>query len=322
MGQLDVEGKKYLSNNKIFADAFNYLIYDGEDIIKADALKELDTTQITVPYGNDARMPVQKYRDLLKVWNAKMDEDAIYVILGTEIQGHIHYAMPVKDGLYDMIGYSKQVEEARRSYKKQKDQSDEANLQIENGTLKVKLTGDEFLSGFKKDDKLIPIVTAVVYLGDESWDGPKSLFEMLDVKDQRLYKFLNDYKLNLISPIDMAEEDFSKFHTDLGLAMKVIKHQDDNLEEIIKETDHRIIDRDTAFFLNEAVDLGMEFEDGEDGVDMCKGMEKYKMKNEVTGAIKGMRSIGASDDVIIQKIMETFHVTREYVMALLAPQTA
>lgn len=118
MGLLDTEGKKYLSNNAIFADAFNYMIYDGDEIIKADNLKELDTTQITVPYGNNARLPMQKYRDLLKVWNAMTDNEAIYIILGAELQGKVHYGMPVKDGLYDMIGYSKQIEEAGRSYKK------------------------------------------------------------------------------------------------------------------------------------------------------------------------------------------------------------
>lgn len=44
--------------------------------------------------------------DLLKFWNAMMDDNAIYIILGAELQGKVHYGMPVKDGLYDMIGYS------------------------------------------------------------------------------------------------------------------------------------------------------------------------------------------------------------------------
>ena len=34
MGALDTEGRKYLSNNTIFADAFNYLLYDGEEVIR------------------------------------------------------------------------------------------------------------------------------------------------------------------------------------------------------------------------------------------------------------------------------------------------
>ena len=128
--------------------------------------------------------------------------------------------MPVKDGLYDMLGYSKRIAEINRSYRKDSDHSDdEGELTVENDVIKIKLTSEEFLSGLRKGDKLMPIITAVVYLGEKPWDGPRSLFDMLDVQDERLYRFLNDYKLNLISHADMADEELQKFHTDLGFAM-------------------------------------------------------------------------------------------------------
>ena len=75
----------------------------------------------------------------------------------------VHYGMPVKAGLDDMLGYSKQIAEINRSYKK--DMTDEGEITVENGVLKIKLTGEEFLSGLRKDDKLIPIIKAVVYFG-------------------------------------------------------------------------------------------------------------------------------------------------------------
>ncbi|MBQ9008819.1 MAG: Rpn family recombination-promoting nuclease/putative transposase [Clostridia bacterium] len=321
MGVMDTEGKQYLSNPVFFADAFNYLLYDGEQVIKPDELQELDTTELTVPYGNNARVPVQKYRDLLKMWNAMMDENAIYVILGAELQDKVHYGMPVKDGLYDMLGYSKQIAEIKRSYK-QEDATEEGEITVDNGVLKIKLTSEEFLSGLRKDDKLIPIITAVVYFGDEPWDGPKSLFEMLDVRDERLYRFLSDYKLNLISPVDMDEDEFEKFHTELGYAMRLLKHQSEDADEIIVREGHRKVSSETAYFLNAAMKLNLEFEVEPGGVDMCKSMERRDQKNEVTGVIKGMKLMGASDNDIIGKIVETYHVTREYVLALLAPKQA
>ena len=325
MGSLDIEGKQYLSGNTVFADAFNYLLYDGEEVIKPDRLKELDTTSIAIPYGNNARVPEQKYRDLLKLWNAMMDDNAIYVILGAEIQGEIHYGMPVKDALYDAIGYAKQIEESKRSYKKNGNEdscAEDAKLSVENDTIKIKLSGGEFLYGFHRDDKLIPIITAVVYLGDKPWDGPKSLFEMMDVKDERLFRFLNDYRINLISPVDMADDEFEKFHTDLGLAMKVIKHQKEDADRVIMETDHRKIDRDTAFFLNKAVNLGLEYEEKDGEIDMCLAMEKKEQRDKITGAIEILRATGSSENDIVSKIVENFHVTKEYVISLLAPKTA
>ena len=323
MGNIDVEGKQYLSNTVLFADAFNFLLYDGEEVIKPSDLRELDTTELSVPYGNNARVPVQKYRDILKIWNAMMDDRAIYVILGAELQDKVHYGMPVKDGLYDMLGYSKQIAEIKRSYRKDTDQADdEGELTVEDNVVKIKLTSEEFLSGLRKDDKLMPIITAVVYLGEEPWDGPRSLFDMLDVQDERLYRFLNDYKLNLISPADMADEEFQKFHTDLGFAMKLIKHQSTDADEVIMKEGNRKVSTDTAYFLNAAIKLGLEFEEEEGGVIMCKAIENKEKRDKVTGAIQGMRLVGASDEDIITKIVNHFGVSKEYVLALLAPQKA
>lgn len=321
MGVIDTEGKKYLSDNEIFADAFNYLVYGGKQVIKAAELREIDTTELAVPYGNSAKAPVQKYRDILKLWNAMMDDDAIYVILGAELQDKVHYGMPVKDGLYDMLGYSKQIEEIRRSYRKQGEENT-GEISAEDGTLKIKLTSEEFLSGLRKGDKLIPIITAVVYFGDTPWDGPKSLHDMLDFKNDAIKSYVPDYKLNLISPADMDDKEFTKFSTDLGFAMEVIKHQSSDADEVIERTNHRKIDRDTALFLNTAVKLNLEYEEETGGVDMCKAMEKRQQRDEINGVIMGMRMMGASDNDIIAKIVEKFNVTKEYVLTLLNPKKA
>ena len=323
MGVIDTEGKRYLFNNDIFADAFNYLVYGGKQVIKADALREIDTTELALPYGNGAKVPVQKYRDILKLWDAKMDDAAIYVILGTELQDKVHYGMPVKDGLYDMLGYSNQIDEIRRSYRNQNGKNDtDGELVIDGDSLKIKLTSEEFLSGLRKGDKLIPIITAVVYLGDTPWDGPRSLHDMLDFKNDAIKDFVPDYKINLISPADMDDDEFAKFNTDLGFAMNVIKHQSDNADEIIGATNHRKIDRDTAVFLNTAVKLNLEYEEETGGVDMCLAMEKKEKRDEINGAIKGMRIAGMSDNDIVAQIIKNFNVTKEYVLALLTPQKA
>lgn len=326
MGALDVEAKQYLGKPEAFADAFNYLLYEGEQVIVPTSLREMDASQIALPYGNNARLPVQKYRDLLRIWEAMTDGDVIYVILGAEIQGKIHYAMPVKDVLYDAIGYSKQVEEARRSVKSGGSNADDGDLYAEDGVLKIKLTSEEFLCGFRKTDKLIPIVTAVIYVGSEPWDGPRSLFDMMDIRDERIRPFLNDYKLNIISAADMDEGDFTKFHTDLGLTMQIIKHQKDDADKIIEGTNHRKIDPDAAFFLKKAANLDLEFEESDGGVDMCVALERRYKEKETEGEIKGaigiLKDDGKTDEDIVDRIIKKYSVTRDYVLALLSPKTA
>jgi hypothetical protein len=49
------------------------------------------------------------------------------------------------------------------------------------------------------------------------------------------------------------------------------------------------------------------------------GSNRYRGK-EITGMIQGMKIMGASENDIINKIIETFSVTKEYVLALLTPQ--
>lgn len=48
MGAADTVTKAYMRENVVFADAFNYLIYDGEPVIEPEKLKELDATEIAV----------------------------------------------------------------------------------------------------------------------------------------------------------------------------------------------------------------------------------------------------------------------------------
>ena len=119
----------------------------------------------------------------------------------------------------------------------------------------------------------------------------------------------------------MGEGEFEKFHTDLGLAMKVIKHQKEDADEVIKETNHRKIDRDTAFFLNRAVNHGLKYEEKNGGIDMCLAMEKKTLRDNIMGAIEILKDEGISDEAIIEKIIKKFGVTKDYVLELLVPRT-
>ena len=118
------------------------------------------------------------------------------------------------------------------------------------------------------------------------------------------------------------EEEFEKFHTELGFAMKLLKHQSEDADALIRREGHRKISTETAYFLKAAMKLDFEFEEEPGGVNMCKAIERRYLEKEVTGAIKVLRLMGTSDNDIISKIVEAFHVTREYVLALLAPQQA
>ena len=69
MGTADIVTKEYMRENTVFADAFNYLIYDGKPVVNPEQLRELDTTEIALPFGpqenGQSNDLVEKYRDIL-----------------------------------------------------------------------------------------------------------------------------------------------------------------------------------------------------------------------------------------------------------------
>ena len=304
MGKYDAETKKYMSDSRRFADAFNYLIYDGEPVIDPDKLTEADTTQVVLPYGNDAKEVLQKYRDILKIWGAKQDDKAVYVILGIEDQTSIHYAMPVRDMLYDAIHYAKQVDEAGRSYRR-------------NGTGGDSLTSGEFLSGFRKTDRLMPVITLVVHFGSKKWDAPTSIHEMIATDDKQLLKFVPDYKINLIAPAQMEDTEFDKFRTGLGLALKYIKHSEnrEELKALANDKRFRHIDYESASIANLVTNSELALNMDEEGnADMCQGILDLKEEGRQEGRQEGVDETRLES---IQNIMETLKLTAQQAMEAL-----
>ena len=301
MGLLDTEAKEYLSDNARFADAMNYFLYDGEPVIDPQKLSPLDPTEIVIPYGNDAREPEQRYRDLLKLWQVMTDGRAIYAVaLGGELQGEVNYAQAVKNSLYDSMYYAKQIVQARRSYNDQDDKEE-----------KVKLSGPEFLSGFRKEDKLIPVITVTIYLGDSEWDGAMSIKEMLNTDDPVLLKYVQDYKIHLIAPYLMSDEDFHKFRTDFGQLMQYIKYSKDKdkLDQITQEGDRfRSLDEDVANLINRVTGADMKFEVKEGKVDVCQAHEEMKREAVEIAVLQNIRNLMETLKLTAQQAMEALKI--------------
>lgn len=175
----DTVTKDYVKDTTVFADIFNYYIYGGKQIIKPEQLMERDSVELALPYGtNDSVVPVQKFRDVQKLYAAMTDGNAEYVLYGVENQSRVHYAMPVKNNLYDALEYAGQVEEAAKSHRR----AMKLAKQQESIPIKTPNAG-EFLSGFWKEDRLIPSITLTIFFSSEVWDGPLSLSDMMDISD-------------------------------------------------------------------------------------------------------------------------------------------
>ena len=276
MGEKDSLTKRFMSKPDVFADAFNYLIYNGEHVIDASDLTELDTVSIAVTYskgGRQSRQTVQKARDILKEWVCMQDERATYMLLGVENQTNVHYAMPVRNMLYDAIQYENQV-------KKTEHKADGSAADA----------SGEYLSGFGKGDRLRPVITLVIYFGEKKWDAPLSIYEMCGGIDECMRAFVADYRINLIEPATISVERLKKLPSDFQEAMLFIKHCADKpaLVRLLNE-DQRFqnLDRDTASMLRVVTGTKIKIREEEERINMCVAIQEMMDESLAKGRAEG-----------------------------------
>ena len=295
MGRKDIITKEYMEDTEVFADVFNHMIYKGEKVIDPKNLKELDTANVIIPYGaNGAEVPYQKYRDVFKILCAMEDENAVYLLLGVENQSNVHYAMPVKNMVYDSLEYAAQVQKAEASHKKARKEKEPKEKKPDSA---------EFLSGFYREDRLLPIITVVVYFGADSWDAPRSLHEMLIVQDESILSLVPDYRINLIAPGEMSEEELEHFTSNFREVMQFIKYSKDTekLSQLVEEnTAFETMDRKAVRVMEEMTGMKIEKEVEEEKVNVCKAIQGIEERGRAAGRSEGIQ-IGAEHEQRLTK---------------------
>lgn len=303
MGAKDTKAKEFLSDNQRFADLCNFYLFNGQDTIKAEELQTQDTTEVLSVFGvTKKELMVQKWRDLLKKIIIKRTDFCTYMIIGVENQTDIHYAMPVKNMIYDAINYGKQVNEAAKEHRVGKN---------------LKNRG-EFLSGFSKDDKLTPIVTLTLYWGADEWDAPRSIHDMLSTVEPEVLKFVPNYSLNLIVPGEIT--DFEKFRTSLGAVLEMIKYSKD--EEamntlILTKPIYKDLENEAVKAINLFTGLELKINEEEKTMDMCKAWADHRQAGVKEGIKEGRaeeiiemgHEFGLSEHDILDKLQKKLDIS-------------
>ena len=323
MGVTDAVTKAYIRENEVFADAFNYFLHDGIRKIQPEQLRELDTTEIAILLAEkDAEDKkttkpeiVQKYRDQFKSAAIMEDGKTAYILLGIESQTESHMAMPVRTMLYDAIQYSQQVNTIAAQHRKQKDYRKQS---ISNG---------EFLSGFYKEDKLIPVITLVIFFNAEEWDGPRSLHEMMDISDPSVKKWVVDYPIYLISPRDISDDDLGKFSSSLREVLGCIKYSEDkNKLAAFIRGNSADIEIEAVRVIEAITHTKIKLEEGDESmgtVNMCRAFEELMQdsRNEgvdiglIRGKMQVLSTLIQSGKVTVKEAAEIMDMTPEEFVA-------
>ena len=151
---------------------------------------------------------------------------------------------------------------------------------ISNQKLPRKGSSAEFLSGFRKGNRLHPIVTLCVYYGENLWDGPITLADMMEI----LAKFrplVNDYRMHLIQVRESEELHFHNpdVRTVFEVSRDIYNKNYDKLQNIYQE---ETLDPELGLVIGaiteskELINHALEKKGG--SMNMCKALEELKQE--------------------------------------------
>lgn len=229
MGEKDITLKDYLSDPKRYADLLNGSIFQGRQIIDAGELQDADTVQSK----SDELSIMERINDITMKQTKNGNLFAIWTIANQE---HIDYGMPARVMMQDALSYDRQLKELRRQ---NQDFADSG----------------EFLSRVKKDDRLHPVITLVVYWGEDKWQGAKSLHDILDfgtdsVLAQEIKQLIPEYPLHFLNLSEV--HNYSHYRTELRTLFELYDRRKNRtaFTQYVKEHDEcRQIDTETYWAL-------------------------------------------------------------------------
>lgn len=279
--------KEFWQDPKHFADVFNAYFFYGKEVIAWEELQELDTDVSGTVQVEEQLRTLERTRDVIKKTAHGME----FVLLGIESQMQVHYAMPLRHMIYDGLGYLKECETfaAERHNKK---------------------TSAEFLSKMSAEDRLHPIFTLTIYYGEDPWDGPHTLKDMMVDMPEMMEERFSDYKMNLLQIRDSG--DYTFHHGDVKLAFGITKELlEGNIKKIEEEYANEILTSSVRKFIGAVVSVPefLETKKDEEEITMCRAMDAYRKEILEQGIERGIeRGIEQSVYQLIKKGFNTIQI--------------
>ena len=291
--------KNFWRDNHHFADLFNAALFDGEQVLNPADLSEADTDVSSFLKFNGHAETVQKVLDVVKKTAYGID----FVIWGLENQSKIHYAMPLRHMIGDGFSYLKEYQEIAAKNRKDKNFA----------------SSDEFLSNMKKTDRLHPMISLCVYYGENPWDGPLCLMDMLEVPE-KIKPLVADYKMNLL---ELRTSGSLQFHnqdvnTVFDISRSIYERDYNKINTVYKD---RLIAAELGVVIGaitqsqELIDHALEVEQKGGQVNMCSALEELKMEGKqegmIAGTVKTCKKFKLDQKATVKNVMEEFSLSEE-----------
>ena len=308
MGKISNAINHYLSDNRRFADLFNGICFQGETVVLGEDLA--DTSQVYHSISSTAgKNPAARQTGESETHSKRSDRTrdickqlktgGTLRILAVENQEKVDYTMPYRCMEYDVMEYGKQLEVLR----KKNWQEYPKNI-------------TEKIGGIKKTDRLAPVYTICLYHGVETWDGPRTLGDMMDFgdKDDGFRKIFKDYPMQLYCLNE--EQNLQIFHTEVGLLFQALQYRKDRagLKNLMGQDErYKYIDSDTLETMTVMLDLPsiwkerakyVEKNEEEEEYDMCQAIREWAEEERSIGRQEGRQAgLDEKTDIIVKNML-------------------
>ena len=308
MGRFDEATYAYFSNPEYFADLINAGCFEGKEIVCAERLEQLSERA----QEEGKKGPKSTYRDL----RMRLRNGAGFVFLAVENQTEVDWEMPLRVMRYDAAEYQRQAGAHRREKRKAREVSYQG-----------KSTWNERAS---KDDRLYPVYTVCFYHGDGTWEGPKSLKDLMDFGENEgeWRERFSDYRITVINANDRELAENCK--TQLRQLLNVMSARKDKrrLNELLKGRDYENLNQETARIIAvmanvpEFLERAEEYQNAEGGYNMCQAMDELRADFKEEGRAEG-RVEGRDQALMtaVRNLMTSMKLSMEQAMnALMIPE--
>lgn len=286
MGAKDNKITPYLQKPENFCGLFNGGIFKGEEVLTPDKLTLLSGQQSIELVGKNEKGDSKKqsytfYHDVVM----KADWGGYYAIFSCENQDYVHYGMPIRMLQYDVLEYIRQMKE----------------IEEKNRTDKKLRSGGEFLSGMTKGDFLQPVIGVVFYHGEDPWDGPESIAEMVHLPDEleSLREYIPSYKIHLIDPRTVHLDNFTGDWKTLMEALRYMGDKKGFVSYVEKHTDElEALSMESGEVLLALLGENQRLTERKEGTTVCTALEELKQDWKNEGLSEGL-SEGRSEGIQI-----------------------
>ena len=112
---------------------------------------------------------------------------------------------------------------------------------------------------------------------------------MMGNQNKKLMRYVQDYRIHLIDPAKLTEEDLNKFTSSLREVIEYNKYSKDKekLSGILKDNPRMMIDCEAALVIKTITNTTIEISENKEEIDMCKAIDDMLDEREARGKAEG-----------------------------------